>query len=72
MLFGTLEIAICLSIVMVLIFSIGVGLAAQNLALDRKKRWLGLMPCPHCGKALNPEAYICRHCLREIATPLIR
>lgn len=72
MLFGTLEIAICLSVTMVLIFSIGVGLAAQNLALNRKEKWRGLTPCPHCGKALNPEAYLCRHCFGEIATPLVR
>ncbi|QQS33670.1 MAG: hypothetical protein IPM50_03550 [Acidobacteriota bacterium] len=72
MLFGALEIVLCLSVVMAVILTIGLGFVAQNLALDRKERWRGLSPCPHCGKALNPEAYLCRHCFKEISTPLFK
>ncbi len=66
MLFGTLEILLCLAPVMLVIFTIGVGLVAQNKALDRKEKWRGLIACPHCQKALNPEAYICRFCRKEL------
>lgn len=66
MLFGTLEILLCLAPVMLVIFAIGVSLAAQNKKLDRKEQWRRLIACPHCHKALNPEAYICRFCRKEL------
>ena len=66
MLFGTLEILLCLAPLMLVIFTIGVGLVAQNKALDHKEKWRGLVPCPQCQKGLNPEAYICRFCQKEL------
>ena len=66
MLFGTLEILLCLAPLMLIFLTIGIGLVAQNIALDRKEKWRGLIACPHCRKALNPEAYICRFCRKEL------
>jgi hypothetical protein len=73
MLFGTLEILICLGTAMLVIFTIGVGLLAQNIALERKDidslradAWQDQIACPHCQKALNPEAIICRFCRKEL------
>ena len=74
MLFGTLEILICLGTVMLVIFTIGLGLFAQNIALARKEvesarsdAWQGQIACPNCRKALNAEALICRFCRKELS-----
>lgn len=72
MIFGPFEIFLCLAPVMVLIAAVGLGLFAQNLKLDQKERWRGLMPCPNCRKGLNPEAYICRFCHKELYEYTIR
>ena len=66
MIFGPFEILLCLAPMMVVMFTIGVGLFAQNISLDREERNRGQMACPHCRKMLNPEAYICRFCSREL------
>ena len=73
MLFGTLDILICLGSAMIVIFTIGVSLFAQNIAIARKEvesvradAWQEQIACPHCRKALNPEAIICRHCRKEL------
>lgn len=64
--FGALEILLCLGPLMLFMFAVGVGLLVQNRDLDKHEEWRGLIPCPHCRKALNPEAYICRFCEREL------
>ena len=73
MLFGTLEIVICLGVVMLLIFAIGASLLVRNVAIERKEvaqlrsdAWAELIECPNCHKALNAEALICRFCKREL------
>jgi hypothetical protein len=66
MIFGPFEIFLCLAPIMIFILAIGLGLLAQNIAIDRKEKWRGLIRCPHCRKGLNPEAYICRFCRREL------
>ena len=72
MIFGPFEILLCLAPIMVFIGTIGLGLLAQNMALDRKDRWRGLIRCPHCRKGLNPEAYVCRFCHKELYDYTIR
>lgn len=73
MLFGTLEIVICLGVVMLVIFAIGASLFVRNVAIERKEvaqlrsdAWAELIECPNCHKALNAEALICRFCKREL------
>jgi hypothetical protein len=66
MLFGPLEIFLCLAPLMLIFLTIGLGLAAQNIMLARRERELGQIKCPHCHRLLNPEAYICRFCSREL------
>ena len=66
MLFGPLEIFLCLAPLMLIIFTIGLSLAAQNIMLARRERELGQVECPYCHGLLNPEAYICRFCSREL------
>lgn len=66
MIFSPLEILLCLAPFMLIIFTIGVGLAAQNVSLTRRERERGMIRCPHCRGLLNPEAYICRFCSREL------
>ena len=73
MLFGALEIVICLGVVMLVIFSIGASLFARNILIERKEvamlrsdAWKELTECPNCHRALNAEAYICRFCKQEL------
>jgi hypothetical protein len=66
MLFGPLEILLCLVPAMLIILTIGLSLAAQNMMLARREREFGQIKCPHCRRLLNPEAYICRFCSREL------
>ncbi|MGE0245354.1 MAG: hypothetical protein AB7Q37_06880 [Pyrinomonadaceae bacterium] len=66
MFLGPTEILLCLAPLMLVIFSIGVGLAAQNLAVARHERERGQRKCPYCKGLLNPEAYICRFCRKEL------
>ncbi len=73
MLFGTLEIVICLGVVMLVIFAIGASLFIRNVAIESKEvellrsdAWAELTECPNCHKALNAEAYVCRFCKKEI------
>ena len=66
MLFGPLEILLCLVPMMLIILTIGISLAAQNMMLARREREFGQIECPHCRRLLNPEAYICRFCSREL------
>jgi hypothetical protein len=66
MIFGPLEIFLCLFPFMLFVFTIGVGLAAQNLSIARRERERGQIKCPSCSRLLNPEAYICRFCSREL------
>lgn len=66
MIFGTLEIFLCLGPLMLVILSIGVSLVAQNISVARADAWRGLIACPHCRKGLNPEAYVCRFCRKEL------
>lgn len=73
MLFGTLEIVICLGVTMLVIFAIGASLFVRNVAIEsrevaqlRSDAWQELTECPNCHKALNIEAYICRFCNTEL------
>lgn len=66
MIFSPLEILLCLAPFMLIMLTIGVGLYAQNIALARREREHGQIRCPHCQSLLNPEAYICRFCSREL------
>lgn len=66
MIFSPFEILLCLAPFMLIIFTIGVGLAAQNAAVARRERERGLKKCPYCRGLLNPEAYVCRFCSREL------
>ena len=66
MIFGPLEILLCLAPFMLVVFTIGIGLFAQNISLERRERIRGLVECPFCRKMLNPEAYVCRFCRREL------
>lgn len=66
MFLGPFEILLCLAPFMIIIFSIGVGLAAQNLVLAKQERERGLRKCPNCKGLLNPEAYVCRFCRKEL------
>jgi hypothetical protein len=73
MLFGTLEIVICLGVVMLVIFAVGASLFVRNVAIESKEvallrsdAWAELTECPNCHKALNAEAYICRFCKEEL------
>jgi len=66
MFFGPFEILLCLAPLMLIIFSIGVGLAAQNVSVARHEREMGQKKCPHCRGLLNAEAYICRFCRKEL------
>ena len=73
MLFGTLEIVICLGVAMLVIFAIGASLFTRNVLIERKEvdllrsdAWAELIECPTCHKALNAEAYICRFCKTEL------
>lgn len=68
MIFSPLEILLCLAPFMLIIFTIGVGLAAQNVSLARREREFGQIKCPHCERLLNPEAYLCRFCSRELVS----
>ena len=79
MLFGTLEIVICLGVVMLVIFAIGASLFVRNVAIERKEvallrsdAWAELTECPNCHKALNAEAYICRFCKTELDESLVK
>jgi len=74
MLFGTLEIVICLGVAMLVIFAIGVSLFIRNVAIESKEvaqlrsdAWQDLIECPNCHKALNAEALICRFCRKELS-----
>ncbi len=69
MIFGATEILLCLGPMMLVIFSIGIGLVVQNVAVDRAELEKGQMACPNCRKMLNPEAYICRFCRKELRDP---
>ena len=69
MIFGPTEIMLCLGPMMLVILCIGLALAAQNVAVDRAEANKGLMACLHCRKMLNPEAYICRFCRKELRDP---
>lgn len=66
MIFGPLDILLCLAPMMIFILSVGLGLAAQNVALARQERERDQIRCPHCRGLLNPEAYVCRYCSREL------
>lgn len=66
MIFSPLEILLCIAPFMLIAFTIGIGLAAQNVSLARRKRERGLIKCPSCEKLLNPEAYVCRYCFKEL------
>lgn len=66
MIFGPLEIFLCLVPFMLIVFTIGIGLAAQNVSLARRERERGQIRCPNCHGLLNPEAYVCRYCSREL------
>ena len=73
MLFGALEIVICLGVVMLVILAIGASLFTRNILIERKEvellrsdAWAELIECPHCHKALNAEAYVCRFCKKEL------
>lgn len=66
MFLGPFEIFLCLAPVMLVIFSIGVGLAAQNVAVARHEREIGQTKCPNCKGLLNQEAYVCRYCRKEL------
>ena len=66
MIFSPLEILLCLAPFMLIILTIGIGLAAQNVSLARRERERGMIRCPQCRGLLNPEAYICRFCAREL------
>ena len=66
MIFSPLEILLCLAPFMLIIFTIGVGLAAQNLSLARREREREMIRCPNCRGLLNAEAYVCRFCSREL------
>jgi hypothetical protein len=66
MIFGPLEILLCLVPFMLVVFTIGIGLFVQNVSLERRERNRGLRECPYCQKMLNPEAYLCRFCRKEL------
>lgn len=66
MFFSPLDIFLCLAPFMLIMLTIGVGLYAQNVALARKERERNTRACPHCQGLLNPEAYVCRFCSREL------
>lgn len=66
MIFSPLEILLCLAPFMLVILTIGVGLAAQNISIARRKREFGQIKCPNCRRLLNAEAYVCRFCSREL------
>lgn len=66
MILGPLEILFCLAPLMLIVFTIGVGLFVQNISLEKKEKNRGLIKCPYCLKSLNAEAYICRFCSREL------
>lgn len=66
MIFSPLEILLCLAPFMLIVFTIGVGLYAQNVALARKELERDTRKCPRCQKLLNPEAYVCRFCRKEL------
>ena len=63
---GPLEIFLCLAPFMLIMLTIGLSLGAQNIVLARREREFGQIKCPHCHQLLNPEAYICRFCSREL------
>ena len=67
MMFSPLEILLCLAPFMLIILTIGVGLAAQNVSIARRERERGMLRCPQCRGLLNPEAYVCRFCSRDLA-----
>jgi len=67
MILGPLEILLCLAPFMLIVFTIGLGLAVQNISVALRERERGLIRCPQCRGLLNPEAYICRFCSRELA-----
>lgn len=66
MMFSPLEIFLCLLPFMLIIFTIGLGLVAQNVSLARRERERDSKHCPRCQGLLNPEAYVCRHCRKEL------
>lgn len=73
MLFGALEIVICLGVAMLVIFAIGASLFVRNVLIESKEvaslrsdAWAELVECPTCHKALIAEAYICRFCNTEL------
>lgn len=70
MIFSPLEILLCLAPFMLIVFTIGVGLYAQNVALARKEIERDTQKCPHCKGLLNPEAYVCRFCSRELVAEI--
>lgn len=63
MIFGALEILVCLVPFMLIVFVVGVRLIAQNRWLNRERY---VKKCPNCRKLLNTEAYVCRFCRVEL------
>jgi len=70
MIFSPLEILLCLAPFMLIMLTIGLGLYAQNVALARRELERNTRKCPHCKGLLNPEAYVCRFCSRELVREL--
>lgn len=66
MFLGPLEIFLCLAPFMIIMLTIGAGLLAQNIAIKRRELERNTRKCPNCQKLLNPEAYVCRFCRKEL------
>lgn len=68
MIFSPLEILLCIAPFMLIVFTIGVGLYAQNIAIARRELERNTLKCPSCKGLLNREAYVCRFCSRELVS----
>lgn len=66
MIFSPLEILLCLAPFMLIIFSIGAVLLAQNISIRRRELRRDTIECPQCRRLLNQEAYFCRFCRKEL------
>ena len=66
MIFGPLEILLCLAPMMVVMGTIAVRLYQENKRIERRKAHRGMIECPNCHQLINREAYVCRFCSHEL------
>lgn len=66
MIFGPLEILLCLLPTMIVMGTMAVRLYQQNQMLERREKHRGMMECPNCRQLVNREAYVCRFCSHEL------